>query len=96
MRTSAVLRLVASPDGREGSVTIHADASLRVGLFDGDERAELALNPARKAYVHIAQGSAVVNGQALGAGDALKLEGESALTIAQGQQAEVLVFDLGA
>ncbi|MGC4059819.1 MAG: pirin family protein [Aquabacterium sp.] len=91
-----VLRLVASPDGRDGSVTIHADASLRVGLFDGGEHAELALDPARKAYVHIARGKAVVNGQALGTGDALKLEGESALTIAQGEQAEVLVFDLAA
>jgi hypothetical protein len=91
-----VLRLVASPDGRDGSVTIHADASLRVGLFDGDERAELTLDPARKAYVHIARGKAVVNGQALSAGDALKLEGEPALSIAHGEQAEVLVFDLAA
>jgi len=91
-----VLRLVASPDGREGSVTIHADANLRVGLFDGEEHAELALNPARKAYVHIARGAAVVNGHALNTGDALKLEGETALQIEQGQQAEVLVFDLAA
>ncbi len=90
------LKLVASNDGREGSVTIHADATLRVGLFDGDESAEMALNPARKAYVHMARGQAVVNGELLLAGDALKLEGESALQIAQGQQAEVLVFDLGA
>ncbi len=90
------LKLVASPDGREGSVTIHADATLHVGLFDGDESAEIVLNPARKAYVHMAQGQAVVNGELLVAGDALKLEGEAALQIAQGQQAEVLVFDLGA
>jgi len=90
------LRLVASSDGREGSVTIHADASLSVGLFDGAETAELALNPARKGYVHVARGQVVVNGQALNAGDALKLEGESSLTIAQGQQAEVLFFDLAA
>jgi hypothetical protein len=90
------LRLVASHDGREGSVTIHADATLHVGLFDGDEHAELALNPARKAYVHVARGAVVVNGQALGAGDALKLEGESSLQITQGQQAEVLFFDLAA
>lgn len=89
------LRLVASPDGREGSVTIHADASLSVGLFDGDERAELTLDPARKGYLHVARGSVVVNGQALQTGDALKLEGEAALTIEQGQQAEVLFFDLG-
>jgi redox-sensitive bicupin YhaK (pirin superfamily) len=90
------LRLVASPDGRLGSVTIHADATLSVGLFDGNEQTELALNPARKAYVHVARGEVVVNGQALRAGDALKLEGESALQIAQGRQAEVLVFDLAA
>lgn len=90
------LRLVASPDGREGSVTIHSDASLSVGLFDGDERAEVALNPARKAYVHVARGAITVNGQALQAGDAIKLEGESALTLSDGQQAEVLVFDLAA
>lgn len=89
------LRLVASPDGREGSVTIHADASLSVGLFDGDERAELALDPARKGYLHVARGVVVVNGQALQTGDALKLEGEVALTIERGQQAEVLFFDLG-
>ena len=90
------LRLVASPDGREGSVTIHADAALSVGLFDGDERAEVALNPLRKVYVHVARGAIEVNGQALQAGDALKLEGEPALWLGQGQQAEVLVFDLAA
>jgi redox-sensitive bicupin YhaK (pirin superfamily) len=90
------LRLVASPDGREGSVTIHADATLHVGLFDGAEQAELALNPARKAYVHVARGEAVVNGQVLKAGDALKFEGEPVVRVSQGQQAEVLVFDLAA
>ncbi|MBH1986581.1 MAG: pirin family protein [Burkholderiales bacterium] len=90
------LRLVASPDGREGSVTIHSDATLSVGLFDGEERAEVALNPARKAYVHVARGAIVANGLALKAGDALKLEGESALTLQGGEQAEVLVFDLAA
>ena len=90
------LRLVASPDGSDGSVTIHADASLRVGLFDGAERAELALDPARKAYVHVARGTIVANGQALKAGDALKLVGEALLTLQGGEQAEVLVFDLAA
>jgi len=90
------LRLVASPDGREGSVTIHADATLHVGLFDGDESAEMPLNPARKAYVHMARGQALVNGQLLKAGDALKYEGEPLVSISQGQQAEVLVFDLAA
>jgi len=90
------LRLVASPDGREGSVTIHADATLSVGLFDGDEQAELALDPSRKAYVHVARGRVVVNGEVLETGDALLLDGESALKVEQGQAAEVLVFDLAA
>ncbi|MDI1258532.1 pirin family protein [Aquabacterium sp.] len=90
------LRLVASPDGREGSVTIHADATLSVGLFDGDEQAELALDPSRKAYVHVARGQVVVNGEVLETGDALLLDGESALKVEQGQAAEVLVFDLAA
>jgi redox-sensitive bicupin YhaK (pirin superfamily) len=88
------LRLVASPDGRDGSVTIHADASIRAGLFDGDERAELELDPKRLAYVHVARGAVSVNGNALAAGDAAKLDGESRLVIEQGRDAEVLVFDL--
>ncbi len=88
------LRLVASPDGREGSVTIHADAALRVGLFDGAESAELPLDPQRLAYVHVARGKLQVNGQPLNAGDAVTLDGESRLSLAHGQEAEVLVFDL--
>ena len=88
------LRLVASADGRDGSVTIHADASLRAGLFDGDERAELALDPKRLGYVHVARGSVHVNGQALGTGDAATLDGESRLVLDRGAGAEVLVFDL--
>ena len=90
------LRLVASPDGREGSVTLHANASLRAGLFDGDESAELTLDPARKAWVHLARGTLTVNGHALQAGDALALSGETRLEISGGEGAEVLVFDLEA
>lgn len=90
------LRVVASPDGRDGSVRFHADAVMYAGLFDGEEAAELTLDPARKTYVHVAQGELVVNGERLRDGDALKLEGESRLTLGAGQQAEVLVFDLAA
>jgi redox-sensitive bicupin YhaK (pirin superfamily) len=90
------LRLVASPDGRDGSVTIHADASLRAGLFDGAERAELALDPRRVAYVHMARGQLAANGQLLKAGDALTLSGEDRLVLEGGDNAEVLVFDLAA
>ncbi len=88
------LRLVASHDGRDGSVTVHADAALYAGLFDGGESARLALNPTRLTYVHLVRGQLNVNGQALAGGDALKLEGETALTVSQGADAEVLVFDL--
>ena len=90
------LALVASPDGAEGSVTIHADAALRAGLFDGAERAELALDPQRQAYVHLVRGQLSANGQTLKAGDALTLSGEDRLVLEGGDNAEVLVFDLAA
>ena len=90
------LRLVASSDGAQGSVTIHADASLYAGLFDGAESAELTLDPARKAYVHLVRGSLQVNGATLKAGDAALIAQEGALHLSAGQEAEVLVFDLAA
>ena len=90
------LALVASPDGRDGSVTIHADASIRAGLFDGAERAELALDPSRTAYVFVARGQVRVNDRGLGQGDALALEREDRLVVEGGQGAEILVFDLAA
>jgi redox-sensitive bicupin YhaK (pirin superfamily) len=88
------LRLIASGDGRDGSVTINQDASLYAGLFDGAERAELRLVAGRKGYVHVARGAIEVNGQRLNAGDALKLDGVAAIELKDGQGAEVLAFDL--
>ena len=88
------LRLVASPDGRDGSLRMHADASISAGLFDGAESAELALDPKRRAWVQVVRGKVAVNGQALSAGDAVGLQNETALKIADGEKAEVLVFDL--
>ena len=88
------LRLVASPGGRDGSVTIHADASMYAGLFGNDERAELALDPKRLAYVQLVRGTLHANGQALEAGDAARLDGESRLVLDHGRDAEVIVFDL--
>ena len=87
------LRLVASPDGAEGSVTIHQDARVYAGLFDGAERAEHALAHGRKGYVHLARGALSVNGQALGAGDALKTD-SGPILLERGRGAEVLLFDL--
>lgn len=88
------LRLILSPDGREGSLRVHQDASVYAGLFDGAERAERPLAPGRAAYVHLARGSLTVNGVPLGEGDGLKLVGEPGLRFEGGRQAEVLVFDL--
>jgi redox-sensitive bicupin YhaK (pirin superfamily) len=88
------LRLVASPDGAQGSVIIHADASLYAGLLQGNETFTLALNPARKAYVYLVRGMVEVNGQALEAGDAALLADETSLSLTHGNIAEVLVFDL--
>jgi quercetin 2,3-dioxygenase len=90
------LRLVASPDGAQGSVTIHADAAVYAGLFDGNETADLALDPARKGYVHLVGGALEVNGQTIRAGDAVLLEGESRIVLTHGVDSEVLVFDLAA
>ena len=89
------LKLVASPDGADGSVLIHQDARLYAGLFNGAESAELALPAGRRAYVHVARGSVSVNGVALEAGDALKVSDEAAVALSDGVDAEVLVFALG-
>ena len=88
------LALVAAPDGRDGAVTIHADAEIRAGLFNGGEQAELPLDPQRLTYVHVAQGELTVNGQPLRQGDAVTLDGEPRLLLTDGRMAEVLVFNL--
>ncbi|MDP2305899.1 MAG: pirin family protein [Pseudomonadota bacterium] len=87
------LRLVASPDGRDGSVTLHQDAAIFAGLFDGDERAEHVLAPGRAAWLHVARGTVTVNGERLSAGDAAAIGDR--VVIEGGAGAEVLLFDLG-
>lgn len=88
------LCLIASPDGRDGSVTVHADASIRAGLFDAGERTELLLDSRRKTYVHLVRGQLSVNGQVLVGGDGAKLVDEDRLVLTDADDAEVLVFDL--
>jgi redox-sensitive bicupin YhaK (pirin superfamily) len=88
------LCLVASPQGDAGSVTLHADARVYAGLFDGAESAGLPLDAQRKTYVHLVRGQLQVNGQQLQTGDAVKFTGEPHLDLRQGRDAEVLVFDL--
>lgn len=90
------LRLVVSPDGREGSVRIHQDACMYAGLFEGAEAATHDIASGRLAYVHVARGALTVNGHRLSAGDALLYRDEPQVTISDGKQAEVLVFDLPA
>ena len=90
------LRLVASPDGAQGSVTIHADAALYAGLLDADQRAQVSIAPGRKAYVQLLRGSLKVNGKALIAGDAAVMADEIFIELSDAQDAEVLVFDLAA
>ena len=88
------LRLIASSDGRDGSVTIHQDAAVYAALLNGSERVTHTLSPGRKAYVHIARGTATVNGEVLRSGDAAKISGEAAVSMTDGADAEVLLFDL--
>ncbi len=88
------LALLVSPDGREGSLTVNADASLRAGLFDSGEHAVLALDSRRLAYVFVARGSVQVNGTPLQTGDAVTLADEATLRLDHADAAEVLVFDL--
>ena len=88
------LRLIASADGREGSVLIHQDAQVYAAILDGDDRLEHQVAPGRGAYVHVARGSVTVGGTALVAGDALKFGQSGSVTLENADDAEVLLFDL--
>ena len=88
------LRLVASPDGREGSITVHQDADLYAGLFKTGEGARLDLRPGRHAWVQVASGDITLNGESLGTGDGAAVSDETALELTARSDAEVLVFDL--
>jgi hypothetical protein len=88
------LRVVASPDGRDGSVTIHQDALLYATRLDGDSHLTHPIAPGRRAYVYVARGSVQVNGTPLAAGDGSRIEQETQLRLDNGRAAEVLLFDL--
>ncbi len=89
------LRVVASPDGREGSVTIHQDALIYATVvLETGESVTHTLEPGRRAYVHVARGKARVNGERLAAGDGARVSEETAVNIAADISAEVLLFDL--
>jgi redox-sensitive bicupin YhaK (pirin superfamily) len=88
------LRLIASPDGSDGSVRIHQDTRVYASLMDGEAQATHRLDPSRRAYVHVVRGAVSVNGIPLVGGDAAKFEHETTITLADGNAAEVLLFDL--
>ena len=88
------LALIAGPTGSGAAVTIHQDARIYATLLDGAESVTLPIAPGRKVYVHVARGAVTVNGTALAAGDAVKIENEAKVTLGEGAGAEVLVFDL--
>jgi len=89
------LRLVASADGRDGSLTIHSDAGLYVGSFAAGQKQTLALERGRHAWVQVTRGTLRVQGQTLTAGDGAALSDEGQLELEGSDAGEVLVFDLG-
>jgi quercetin 2,3-dioxygenase len=88
------LRLIASPDGSEGSVKIHQDARVHAVALDDGDAVTYALAQGRKVYVHVARGAVQLNGAALTAGDGAKISDEKELSLSEGKGAEVLLFDL--
>ncbi|MBJ7314272.1 pirin family protein [Rugamonas sp. CCM 8940] len=88
------LRLIASGDGRDGSVLIHQDAALYASILGAGERLQHALAAGRLGYVHVIRGELVVNGSALKGGDALKLSDEASVSVEAGGEVEFLLFDL--
>ena len=88
------LRLVASRDGREGSVTVHQDVDLHAGLLEPGETVGFDVRPGRHAWVQVARGRLALNGRELGPGDGAAVSDETSLVLAAETGAEVLVFDL--
>ena len=88
------LQLIISPDGSHGSLKVRQDARVYAALIDGKESATLELAANRYAYVHVASGSVELNGVQLQEGDGVRVRNEQVLTLSNGVDAEVLVFDL--
>jgi len=88
------LRLLASNDGRDGSVVIHQDAAIYASLLATDQRVSHSLAPGRRAYLQVAVGAVTLNGQSLSVGDGAKIQDEATLAIAAQGEAELLLFDL--
>ena len=91
---TGALRLVASPDGRDGSVLVHQDAFIYASILNGGDAVVHALAAGRQAYVHVIRGTLTVNGAELKGGDAAKISGEASVTLSGADNVEVLLFDL--
>lgn len=88
------LRLIASEDGREGSVLVHQDVSLSASILADGNEVEYAIDPRRYAWIQVARGAVSVNGEKADQGDGVIVVGESSLRIRAEEDAEVLLFDL--
>lgn len=88
------LRLIISPEGQDGSLSVYQDAKVYAGLFDGDEMAEFALDKNRYGYIHVARGNLEINGYQFTEGDGTRIRKENTLQLSKGEKAEVLLFDL--
>ncbi|HJV39830.1 MAG TPA: pirin family protein [Geothrix sp.] len=88
------LRLIASPDGAEGSVKLFQDVKVFAARLDPGREVQAAVPAGRAGFLHVAKGTVTLNGAAMNAGDAARIEGEPSLTVAAGSSAEVLLFDL--
>lgn len=88
------LALIASPDGAAGSVTIHQDVRLYASLLDNNDTLTHALQPGRRAFVHVVRGTVTINGQPLSTGDAAKISETDTVEISAAHAAELLLFDL--
>ena len=88
------LRLIAAPDGADGSVLIHQEARVYAGLFDAAEQAQFELAAGRRLWLQVARGALSLGGTRLAAGDGAYTAGPAQLTLAAGSEAEVLLFDL--
>jgi redox-sensitive bicupin YhaK (pirin superfamily) len=88
------LCLIASPDGAEGSLTIHQDARIYASLLSGGATISHGLSSGRRAYLHVVNGELILNGSALAAGDGAKIAAEAELAITARFDAEFLLFDL--
>ena len=86
--------MIASPDGRDGSVTIYQDAFVYATVLEPGHTVTHVTPPQRCAYVHVARGEAVLNGQILSAGDGARIVGEPTLSLLTHSSAEVLLFNL--